>query len=96
MAYTPPANLTGLEAMATYIATELPIFGSGLLLTIFVVLFLAMKERFTTSRAFAGSSFVVFLVAGLLRSIDIIGNPPWLFAVAGLIIGALYVKYDTN
>ena len=94
MTYQNVSNVTSLIQLFDYVQRQEAIFGSVILLTTFVVLFFAMKERFTTSRAFSGSMFVTFIVSVLLRVLTLIDNEPMIISFAGLILAILYLKYE--
>lgn len=96
MVYSNISNITGITQVASYVTTEEPLVGSVILLLIFLVLFFAMKERFSTSRALGGSSFVTFIVAVILRSLELIGNYPLILSVASVILALIYLKYESE
>jgi hypothetical protein len=71
--YPYPTNLTGgMANITSYInSTTGGMFGYGILVPLFVILFLSFR-RWGDTEAFAASSFITMAVCGILRALSLV------------------------
>lgn len=90
-----PTNLTSALDIMLYANTETQgWFGTLILVMIFVVVFMGMKSRFTTSRCMAGACFLTAICAVLLRVLGLINEFPFLVSILMLILSVIYLRVD--
>jgi hypothetical protein len=83
----PSPNMTGGFANITSYAntTTDGLFGTGLLISLYMILFLSFR-RLGDMEAFLASNFIITVLAGLFRALNLVGDLP--FAV-GVMLTAL-------
>lgn len=91
MTYASPTNLSSLSGIFQYAHSVAPTFGIAIIIMTAVIFFLAMKERFTASRAFAGTAFITFLVSVYLRVLGMIPDYIMTMVVGGLIVAIIWL-----
>lgn len=95
MTYANVSNLTGLVDVFRYANTNTTgWFGILILLITFIIVFMSVKSRFTTSRTLSSASFITLIVAILLRVLTLIGNFPFIVCVMLVFISIIYLRFD--
>jgi hypothetical protein len=94
MPYANITNISSFTNLLQYVNGQEPIFGPMIVFTCFVVFFLAIKGRFSTSRAFAGSSFITMIVAVLMRVLELVSDYIIALAVVCLLLGVYWLRND--
>jgi len=68
------ANITGFyDSFAYYNSVTEDIFGAGLMMSLYVI-FMLVFSRWGMKTAFSASSFIMFVLSGILRATGLIGD----------------------
>lgn len=96
-------NITGMENLLLFGNQETgSMFGPVILIILFVVTFFAMKDRFTTSRAFGGSAFLVFVASVFMRMVGasagtpLVNNYALIVTSVMLLFAIIYLKMENK
>jgi len=70
------------------------LFFSGMLLSIFVILFIMLKSGYSSGKAFLGTSFIVMIMAILLSTLGLLTPMYMYMTILMVAIGAVWSYLD--
>jgi len=89
-------NLTRPYELLTYTNTVTDgLLGAVILLLIFIVGFVSMKN-YRTSSAFAASAFITTILAVLLRALDVIKDEILFLCIFGTVAGVAFLIFENR
>ena len=90
-----PANITGIGDLVAWTAETVPAFGIFVLIMVFFISFISLKQ-YTTERAFAFSSFFCAILSILMRLIGLVNNRIMFITFAIAAIGLVWLKFSNT
>jgi hypothetical protein len=90
--YVMPKNVTGVSSLVTWTANTIPGFGIFLLIMVFFISFISLKQ-YTNERAFAFSSFFCAILSILMRMIGLINDRIMFIVFVIAAIGLIWLEY---
>ena len=94
--YDYPVNISNMSQLMIYLSTSTSgWFGTLIALAIFCVTFFSLKG-YPTSRAFAGASFITFIVISFFRILGLVGDLVLISGILLVTLGVIFLIADDS